>query len=188
MGTLRHRLAVPATGVLVLAAGLGGAVTAAHAASPPAASDHSVPRRPPVIDGFTLTHLPDALGSRTSEHTYTWGDVGFRNLVWESQLPNGAYRVDLNAHILRGDRLTDHTSLHQFLTDYLERDPDTWQPTEVQLGNRTVHAAETDVFWLVRPGVAVWLSTRPGRLDRTDLLTTAEGIREIGQQSPTDPP
>lgn len=174
MGT-RLRRAAAATGLALLAAGLGSA--AAHAAPAPGYAPYSgplVPAQPPMIDGFAFTDLPASLGERVSEHHYTFDGVEFRNLVWESRGQSG-YRVDLNAHVLRGERLTDLPALREYLTGYLERDPDGWSLTTTEVGGHPAFAGDRDVFWLVEPGVGIWLSTQPGRLEPADLLAVAAG-------------
>lgn len=152
----------------------------AHAAPPPMSGKPSANPSTPTVDGFELTHLPPGLGDRVSDFAYTWEDVDFRNLVWESVADDGeGYRVDMNAHVLRGDLLTSTDAVRQYLSTYLERDPSTWHLDRLQLADAEALVGDEDVFWLVRPGVAIWISIDASRFSRGALVSTARGVQEV---------
>lgn len=186
--SLRRTLTVTATGLALLAPAAVD-VSTAHAALPPSMSGEP-PANPspstPTVDGFQLTHLPPGLGNRVTDFEYTWEDVDFRNLVWESVADEAdGFRVDMNAHVLRGDLLTSNDTVRQYLSTYLERDPSSWHLQNLQLADTTALIGAEDVFWLVRPGVAIWISIDASRFSTGDLVSTAQGVQEV---SPTPPP
>lgn len=164
-----------ATGVLASGAAHAAEVAVVHRDRPP---DPPAEESTPVVDGFALTRLPAELGPRVSEQAYTWEEVDMRTKVWESRRPEGGYRVDLNTHVLRGRELRTGGQLREFLTRYLERDSDTWELDQVTVSGRPGLVGDADIFWLVRPGVAVWISVRADGFDRADLTSTARGVRE----------
>lgn len=181
MSTLLNRcVAVVAAALALLIAGATTAGAAHATLAPTMHSDRPADATGPVVDDFTLTSLPTGLGDRVSEHAYTWEDIRFETMAWESRRPTGGYQVDLNAHVLRGGELATEQALHQFLARYLEREQADWQLEQVTIGASAGRLGDTDVFWLVRPGVAVWISARATGFDRADLLATARGVQERG--------
>lgn len=143
-----------------------------------AASPADAPRPvAPVLDGFRLTHLPAGLGT-PSDFRYEWDDVAFCSRDWESRHGDG-WRVDLTIETLRGDRLSSLAALRDYLTDYLEQDPDSWQLTPVTIGHRPGLRTDNRVFWLVRPGLAVSVSIDRERYGVPELLRTARGVHEL---------
>lgn len=134
------------------------------------------PRERQVLDGFVLGRLPPGLGSRVTDPAYEWGDVAFRDRVWERGPDvSGGYHVDMTAEVLRGARLSDPSALRAFLADYLERSAETWSPRRSR--DRPGFAGVNDVFVLDRPGVAIYARLeRPGA-DRSDLLRFMDGVR-----------
>lgn len=180
---IRHAIAVLAavlaTAVALLAPAIA-LISTAHAAPPPMSGEPPANPSAPVVDGFELTHLPPGLGDHVSDFAYTWEDVDFRNLVWESVAEDGeGYRVDMNAHVLRGDLLTSTDTVRQYLSTYLERDPSTWQLDRMELAGAEALVGDEDVFWSVRPGVAIWISVDGSRFSRGALVSTARGVREL---------
>lgn len=181
MTTLARRSLVTAAVALAVLAATGHAVHTAHSAraavDPGSTMVPALGAAAPTVDGFRLTHLPPGLGPQVSDFSYEWGGVGLRSKVWESANPSGGYRVDLTAHVLRGDTLTSAPAMRRFLTTYLERED--WSLDPVQVGGDTGYLGSGDVFWLVRPGVGVWVSADPDRFGRDDLRATAAGVRPV---------
>lgn len=150
-------------GVALVVAVLITATTAA-AAAPPA---------PVVVDGFTLGHLPAAVGQQLSAFTYHWEDVTFRSQVWErGPDTDGAYAVDLTVKTLRGGRLTDIMALQEYLAEYHEQDPTTWREIEPD----RAYLRPGAVFRFVEPGLATEVTLDEGRFPEADLLATAASL------------
>lgn len=136
----------------------------------------STEQRADTLDGFVIESLPDGLGT-PSDFEYEWEDVRFHSRVWETGPdPEGAYKVDLTAKTLRGERLTDLEALKTFLIEYEEKDPDSWQLRAVKVGEHDGLATGDEVFYFVSPGVAAEVSIDHERFTEEDLLNTATGF------------
>ncbi|MFI6833992.1 hypothetical protein ACIBG5_43245 [Kribbella sp. NPDC050241] len=136
----------------------------------------STEQRADILDGFVIENLPDGLGT-PSDFEYEWEDVRFHSRVWETGPdPEGAYRVDLTAKTLRGEKLTDLEALKTFLIEYEEKDPDSWELHAVKVGEYDGLAAGDEVFYFVSPGVAAEVSIDHERFTDDDLLNTATGF------------
>lgn len=178
MTTLARRSLVTVAVALAVLAATGQAVHSAQAAVDPGPTMvPALDADAPVVDGFRLTHLPSGLGPQVSDFSYEWGGVGLRSKVWESANPSGGYRVDLTAHVLRGDSLGSAEAMRSFLTTYLERED--WALDPVRVSGHAGYLGSGDVFWLVRPGVGVWVSADPDRFSRDELRATATGVRPV---------
>jgi hypothetical protein len=140
-------------------------------AAPPAAAHGT----DPVLDGFVLRHLPAGLGTST-DFAYEYDDVTFTARVWESAAADG-WRVDLDIEVLRGARLVDARALHDWFIAYQDRPPAQARYRAVHVHGRPGWASADEVFWLVRPGVAVAVLLDRGRWPRAELLRTARGVR-----------
>jgi len=128
------------------------------------------------LDGFVIEQLPGGIGS-PSDFEYEWEDVVFHTRVWETGPdPDGATRVDLTVKTVRGEKLIDLESLRTFLTEYHEKDPETWGLTAVDVGGDGGHAAEDKVFFFISPGIAAEVSIDRTRFSEEDLMTTAAGF------------
>lgn len=176
MRLLTHPLLITLVAVLFC-------VTPAGHAAPQGGStpDRSDPA--PVVDGFTIDHLPRQVGPNVSEFAFEWEDVTFHSTVWETGPDaEGRHRVDLTVKVMRGDRLTDLPSLREYLAEYHEVDPATWELEGFrQADGHCGRLRDGAVFWLVRPGVAIEVSVDPGRISRDELVRTADGIHEINR-------
>lgn len=126
------------------------------------------------MDGFVIEHLPAGLGT-PSDFEYEWGDVVFHSRVWETTIGD-ATTVDLTVKTIRGEKLIDLESLRTFLTEYHEKDPDTWELTAKDIGGYGGYAAEDQVFYFISPGVAAEVSIDRSRFSVDDLLNTAVGF------------
>jgi hypothetical protein len=131
------------------------------------------------LDGFHLGHLPAGVGSEVSDFASEWDEVSFATRVWERQVAEG-YRVDLRVHVLRGDRLTDLTALHDFLADYHERDPAGGEWAEFAHPDGPGLVGDGEAFWLVESGVGVDVLVDPERWDRVGLSAVARAITRAG--------
>jgi len=149
-------------------AGLAAVITAATVAVTIGASGP-----PPVVDGFTVGHVPAGVGQQVSTFTYHWEDVTFRSQVWErGPDAEGAFAVDLTVKTLRGAPLTDVAALREFLAGYHEQDPSTWR--EIEPG--VAYLRPGAVFRFVGPGVATEVSLDGTRFDEAELLATARAL------------
>ena len=136
----------------------------------------STEQRADTLDGFVIESLPDGLGT-PSDFEYEWEDVRFHSRVWETGPdPEGAYKVDLTAKTLRGERLKDLEALKTFLIEYEEKDPDSWELRAVKVGEHDGLATGDEVFYFVSPGVAAEVSIDHERFTEEDLLNTATGF------------
>lgn len=134
----------------------------------------STQHRACTLDGFVIEHLPAGLGT-PSDFEYEWGDVVFHSRVWETTIGD-ATTVDLTVKTIRGEKLIDLESLRTFLTEYHEKDPDTWELTAKDIGGYGGYAAEDQVFYFISPGVAAEVSIDRSRFSVDDLLNTAVGF------------
>lgn len=177
---ITHPLRIPIPLLTVLVAVLFCAAPAVYAApqggSAPDGSDPD-----PVVDGFTIDHLPRQVGPNVSEFAFEWADVTLRSKVWETGPDaEGRHRVDLTVKVMRGDRLTDLPSLRGYLAEYHEVDPATWELERFRHADgHCGRLRDGAVFWSVRPGVAIEVSADPRRISRDELVRTANGIHEI---------
>ena len=185
--SLRSRV-VPTTRRIVIGSAVVLASLGAWATSPAAASEFMPPsgqsiappsteRRACTLDGFVIENLPDGIGT-PSDFEYEWEDVRFHSRVWETGPdPEGAYKVDLTVKTLRGEKLTDIEALKAFLIEYEEKDPDSWELTQVKVGGYDGLLAGNEVFYFVAPGVAAEVTIDHDRFTDEDLLDTAAGFR-----------
>ena len=128
-----------------------------------------------TLDGFTITHLPGNLGS-PSDFEYEWEDVTFHSRVWETTTGD-ATAVDLTLKTIRGDRIADLDTLRDFLTEYHEKDPATWDITPAEIGTYGGYVVDGQAFYFVEPGLAAEATINRGRYPQEALLATAEGFR-----------
>jgi hypothetical protein len=127
-----------------------------------------------TLDGFTINHLPDGLGT-PSDFEYEWEDVTFHSRVWETTAGD-ATTVDLTVKTVRGDRIADVESLRDFLTEYHEKDPATWDLTPTRLGGYGGFVTDGQAFYFISPGLAAELTIDRSRYPQEALLATAEGF------------
>jgi hypothetical protein len=135
-----------------------------------------MPERTHVVDGFRLGWLPAGLGTFVSDFTYEWDDVSFTSRVWETGSDDAGWRVDLQVTVMRGDVLSDPAAMHAYLARYHERDPETWARTPFDHLGDPGFRAETALFWLAEPGVAVWVHLDGERFSDQQLVRTACGV------------
>jgi hypothetical protein len=165
--------------VPTLAVGLlAGGTVVAGASALAAAPVHLQVASPPTVDGFVVGWVPRSLaGDNISDFTYSFDDVDFRSKVWESGPDSsGAYHVDLDVGVLRGDALSSSAALYQFLTDYEQRPADEWHFVPFTLHGHPGYLGRDEAFWLVRPGLAVRISLNRDRFSAGDVVMVAEGI------------
>ncbi|WP_020391176.1 hypothetical protein [Kribbella catacumbae] len=168
-------LAAPAAlGVLTATAAAAGPVPSSASGSH--RTSQSTQQRACTLDGFAIDHLPGGIGS-PSDFEYEWEDVVFHSRVWETGPdPEGATKVDLTVKTIRGEKVIDLETLRTFLTEYHEKDPESWELTAVDVGGYGGYRAEDQVFFFVSPGVAAEVSIDRTRFSEEDLLATAAGF------------
>lgn len=124
------------------------------------------------LDGLALTRLPEGLGA-PSDFASEWEGVDFTQRVWETQVEEGVWRVDLQVQVMRAPRLKDLDALRAFLAEYHERGDD-WR-TE-PLGDDGF-AGEQEVARLIESGLAVEVRDPFGRTGDEAVKAVAEGVR-----------
>jgi hypothetical protein len=164
---IRRLLALVGTSGVVLAAVLG----AGAALAPPAAAAAAT-----TVDGVVLHHLPAGLGT-SSDFAYSYDDVEFAARVWESGSDATAWRVDLAVDVLRGRRLDTPAALHDWFIAYEERPPAEVHYRPVRVRGHRGWLTRDEVFWLLRPGLAVAIRLDVPRWPEAELLRTARGAR-----------
>lgn len=137
-----------------------------------------------TVDGFGIRWLPPGAGASVSDFEYEWDDVSFTSRVWESGSDDAGWSVDLQVIVLRGTSLTDAGAMHAFLAGYHERDPQTWAQHRFDHRGRPGFRTEAAVFWLAKPGVAVWVGLDRDRFDDRALVRTACGVTEEVSRPP----
>lgn len=130
---------------------------------------------PTVIDHFAFGHLPPGLGT-PSDFVYDFEGVDFTARVWESRTADG-WQVDLDIDVLRGARLSSAGALHHWFIGYEQRDP-TPRYHRVRVHGRPGWLCRDQLFWLVRPGVAISVHLDGQRWSRRQVARTARSARE----------
>ncbi|MEV4260047.1 hypothetical protein [Kribbella sp. NPDC049584] len=164
-------------GSAVVLASLGlSATVPASATSAYSTSSPSIEQRAGTLDGFVIENLPDGIGT-PSDFEYEWEDVSFHSRVWETGPdPDGAHKVDLTVKTIRGEKLTDLEALHNFLVEYEEKEPGSWQLTPVKVGGYDGLFSGDEVFYFIAPGVAAEVTIDHDRFTDEDVLDTAAGF------------
>ena len=103
-----------------------------------------------LLDGLTVGHLPDRLGT-ASDFEFEWGEVAFVQRVWETEVEQGVWRVDLQVQVMRGPALKDLDALRDFLVEYHERGDD-WKAEPFGADGL---ASDREVARLLAPSLAV---------------------------------
>ncbi len=151
--------------LLALAVGVAAVLVAPAA---PASADS--------LDGVTLHYLPPGLGGST-DFDYEYDDVQFAARVWESGSDAAGWRVDLDIDILRGARLASVRALNDWFIAYEERLPTEARYRPVRVRGHRGWMYRDEVFWLVRPGLAVAVTVDRSRWSQRQLVRTAWGVR-----------
>ncbi|MEU6860927.1 hypothetical protein AB0B28_18880 [Glycomyces sp. NPDC046736] len=126
-----------------------------------------------LIDGLAVGHLPDRLGA-ASDFEFEWGEIKFKQRVWETEVEPGSWRVDLQIQTLRGSSLTDLDALRAFLVEYHERGDD-WAPDP--FGTDGLASAK-EVARLIAPGLAVEVRDPFGRQGPEAVAAVAASITQ----------
>ncbi|SHG80153.1 hypothetical protein SAMN05443575_2812 [Jatrophihabitans endophyticus] len=143
------------------------AVTAVASAGPPR----------PALDGLRIGYLPAGVGAST-DFAYDYDDVGFVSRVWESRTTTG-WRFDLTVDVLRGDRLSTPRRLHDWLVDYQDRPAGEARYVPTHVHGRPGWVSGDEVFWLVRPGLAVLVRLDTARWPHRELLRVARAVNDV---------
>ncbi|MDT0302184.1 hypothetical protein [Streptomonospora wellingtoniae] len=133
------------------------------------------------LAGFTVGHLPEGVGGQVSDFHTEWGGVAFSSRVWERELPDGGYTVDLKVNVLRGERLGDLAAVRDFLSEYHERDMADGALRPFRHGEAAGHRIDGLVFWLVEPGLVVEVRLDPAHFGESALTATALGVHRVEQ-------
>jgi hypothetical protein len=149
-------VALPATAV---ASPDGGPATHGAAVEPVA-----------VVDGIEFDYLPSGLG-RPSDFRYDYSGVDFASRVWESRTPGG-WSVDLDVVVMRGAHMSTKAMFRRWFVDYEARSP---EPTYIPFGVHKHYGwlAKDQLFWLIRPGLAVSIQLDHSRWASYDVVQTA---------------
>lgn len=131
------------------------------------------------LAGFSVDHLPEGIGDQVTDFHTEWGGVAFASRVWERELPDGGYSVDLKINILRGERLGDLPAVRAFLAEYHERDVQTWNLRPFSHGGAHGHRTDVLAFWLVEPGLVAEVRLDTARFSDAELTATALGVRPL---------
>jgi hypothetical protein len=128
-----------------------------------------------LIDHVAFGYLPPGLG-RPSTFKYHYDRVDFVSRVWESRIRQG-WRVDLDLVVMRGARLSSPRALHKWFIGYDVRDP---EPVyrRVCVHGRPGWLAADEVFWLIRPGLAVSATVDGARWTRHQVRRIAQKARD----------
>jgi hypothetical protein len=132
----------------------------------------------PALDGVELRYLPPGLGTST-DFAYEYDDVAFAARVWESGSDSGGWRVDLGVDVLRGKGLDNAEALHDWFIAYEERPPGEARYRPVRVHGHRGWMCRDEVFWLVRPGLAVSVHIDRSRWSAVQLARTAWGVRVV---------
>lgn len=128
-----------------------------------------------TLDGLRIGHVPRGLGT-ASDFAYEYNDVTFVSRVWESQNATG-WQVDLTVDVLRGDRLATPAALHDWLIDYQDRPAGEAQYRRTRVHGHAAWIGRDEIFWLLRPGVAVMIRLDTERWNHCELRQTAVSVR-----------
>jgi len=123
------------------------------------------------IGGVRFEYLPSGLG-QASDFNYEYDEVAFTARVWESPAPSGGWRVDADIEVLSGARLTSGAALHDWFIDYQERPPAEAHYVPVLVHGRPGWLARDQLFWLVRPGLAVSVRIDGTRWSTSEVVRT----------------
>ena len=157
---------------LLLAIALGAGMGVAVAAEPAAGR----PRPVPTVDGVRLPYLPPGLGTST-DFDYEYDDVAFGARVWESGSDADGWRVDLDVDVMRGERLRSPRALHDWFIPYEDRPAGEVNYHRVRIRGHVGWLTRDEVFWLVRPGLAIAMTVDGARFSTHQLLRAARAAR-----------
>jgi hypothetical protein len=122
-----------------------------------------------VVDGIEFDHLPAGLG-RPSDFRYDYSGVNFASRVWESPTPAG-WSVDLDVVVMRGAHMRTKAIFRQWFVHYEARSP---EPTYIPFGVHKHYGwlAKDQLFWWIRPGLAVSVQLDHSRWATYDVVQT----------------
>ncbi len=163
--------------LLALALGAGVVVSAPAAGAAGAAVGPA--SRGERLGGVQLRYLPRGLGTST-DFEYEYEDVSFVSRVWESGSDAAGWSVDLDVDVMRGRRLVNGRALHDWFIPYEDRPADEVSYHRIRIHGRPGWLTRDEVFWLVRPGLAIAMSVDRTRFSTRQLLRTARAARAGG--------
>jgi len=124
-----------------------------------------------TFGGVQFGYLPDGLG-QASDFNYEYDDVTFVARVWESSVPDG-WRVDADLDVMTGARLTTGAALHDWFIAYEDRPPAEARYLPVRVHGHPGWLSRDQLFWLVRPGLAVSVQLDASRWNAAEVVRTA---------------
>lgn len=124
-------------------------------AVPPVGAAASCPVHSASVAGVVFGHLPSGLGRR-SDFRYHFAGVHFVAAVWErGPNPGGGYRESLDAVVMHGPRLDGPRALHDWYLRYQQRPARACRYRRLRVHGHHGWTCRDQVFWLMRPGMAV---------------------------------
>ena len=124
-------------------------------AVPPVGAAAACPVHSATIEGVVFGHLPSGLGRR-SDFRYHFAGVHFVAAVWErGPNPGGGYRESLDAVVMHGPRLDGPRALHDWYLRYQQRPARACRYRRLRIHGHHGWTCRDQVFWLMRPGMAV---------------------------------
>jgi hypothetical protein len=130
----------------------------------------------PVLDGVQLRYLPAGLGT-TTDFAYEYDDVSFVARVWESGSDADGWRVDLDVDVMRGATLSDPAELRDWFIAYEDRPPADARYRAIRVHGHRGWMSRDEIFWLMRPGLAIAVQLDRSRWSAGQLSRTAWGVR-----------
>lgn len=129
-----------------------------------------------TVGGQRLTYLPAGLGAPSDFH-YEFDRVRFAARVWESGDDRTGYQVDLDVMVMRGARLRTASALHRWFIGYQRRPVEVAHYRQVRVHGHPGWACRDQVFWLLRPGLAMSVMVDHGRWTERTALRIARAVR-----------
>lgn len=132
---------------------------------------------PTSVGGLTVGWLPAGLG-QASDFEYDYDDVRFASRDWETGNDTDGWRVDLHITVMRGESLTSPGTFHDWFVGYQDRPADEARYLPILLKGHRAWLGRDQVFWLVRPGLAVSVTVDPQRYSTATVWRIARSIRQ----------
>lgn len=169
-------------GVGVAAAAAGTAVASTAVAASPAGPTAvlraaAAPAAATVLDGIAFGYLPTGLG-RASDFAYDFEGVDFVSRVWESGSDEAGWQVDLDIAVLRGRRLSSARALHDWFIRYQDRPAAEAQYVPARVNGHPGWLCRDQLFWLLRPGLAVSVQLDRNRWTRGEVVRIADAAHQ----------
>jgi hypothetical protein len=129
-----------------------------------------------TVGGMDIGYLPAGLGT-PSDFQYEFDSVRFASRVWESGDDTNGWHVDLDVVVMRGSRLRTPSALHRWFIAYQRRPVELAHYRRVTVNAATGWACRDQVFWLLRPGLAMSVMVDRTRWNEPTVLRIARSVR-----------